>query len=80
MLARSAFPRLDLRGAVVTRTLSADAVVGFVYSHSDTSPEALGDQRMAFEAALRHGLAQLSPAGVFRESVQVTAVIASRAS
>ncbi len=80
VLARSAFSRLDRRGAVVRRTLTADEIVGIIYSHSDTSPEALRDRQSAFETALREGLAKLSAGGVLNEVVEVTAVIATRPS
>ncbi len=79
VLARSAFSRpLDTRGVVLHRALTADAVVGAVYSHSDTSPDALGERRAAFEAALREGLTRLSPEGLFSERIEVTAAIARR--
>jgi SAM-dependent methyltransferase len=80
VLARSAFSRREVRGAVVRRALTPDAIVGVVYSHSDTSPDALGERREAFEAALRKALAALSPEGAFTEAVEVTAVIATRPS
>jgi ubiquinone/menaquinone biosynthesis C-methylase UbiE len=80
VLARSAFPQLDSREVTLRRTLTADEIVGVVYSYSDTSPDALGDWRAAFEAALRDGLARLSPEGMFEERLVVGAVIARRAS
>jgi hypothetical protein len=80
VVARSAFSRTEIYGVVVHRTLTADEIVGMVYSHSDTSPEALGDRRRAFETALRAGLAELSAEGSFAEVVEVTAVIATRPS
>jgi SAM-dependent methyltransferase len=78
VLARSAFSRIDYRAVIVSRTLTPDAIVGVVHTLSDTSPDALGDRRPAFERALREGLAQLSPEGNFAEVVEVSAVIATR--
>ena len=77
---RSAFSRLETRGIRVRRDLTADDIVGLVYTYSVTTPAALGDQRVAFETALREGLAALSADGVFAEIVEVTAVIARRPS
>ena len=79
-LMRSAFSRLETRGIRVRRDLTADDIVGLVYTYSVTTPAALGDQRVAFETALREGLAALSADGVFAEIVEVTAVIARRPS
>jgi len=80
VLARSAFSRIDRRAVTVSRTLTPDEIVGAIYTHSDTSPEVLGDRRPAFESALREGLAQLSAEGNFAEVAEVTAMIASRPS
>jgi len=80
VLAGSAFSRIDGRAATVSRTLTTDEIVGAVFTHSDTSPEVLGDRRAAFERALREGLARLSAEGNFAEVAEVTAVIATRPS
>jgi len=78
VLLRSAFSDLERYGVVFTRTLGPDEIVGWVYSTSTTSPEALGDRRADFEADLRAGLATLSPGGEFSEIVEVSALIAKR--
>ena len=78
VLLRSAFCALERRGAILSRRLSADDVVGRAYSSSTTSPAALGGGQPAFERALREGLGRLSPAGEFRELVEIYALIAKR--
>jgi len=78
VLLRSAFSDLERYGVIFTRTLGPDDIVGWVYSTSSTSPEALGDQRAAFEAELRAGLSAMSLGGEFSEIVEVNALIARR--
>jgi len=78
VLSRSAFSRIAGNGVIVRRALTPDEIAGNVYSHSDTSPDALGDRRQAFETELRAGLAELSAEGGFAEVQWVTAVIATR--
>jgi hypothetical protein len=79
VLLRSPFSALERHGVVVVRHLGVDDVVGHAYSTSVASPQALGPRRGEFEAALRDGLARLSPSGTFDEIVEVTALIARRA-
>jgi SAM-dependent methyltransferase len=78
VMLRSPFAHLTLHGMTVSRTLSADAIVGLAYSKSTTSPEALGDQREAFERRLRAGLGRLAPDGAFNEIVEIRALVARR--
>lgn len=80
VLARSAFSRTERHRVTVRRTLTPDEVVGTVYSQSNTSPDALGDRREAFETELRAGLAELNPEGRLEDVVEMTAVIATRPS
>jgi SAM-dependent methyltransferase len=78
VLLRSPFPHITLHGMTVARSLSADDIVGLAYSKSTTSPEALGEQRAAFERRLRAGLAGLAPDGSFNEIVEIRALLARR--
>jgi SAM-dependent methyltransferase len=78
VLLRSPFRHLTLHGMTVSRTLSADDIVGLAYSKSVTSPEALGEQREAFEHRLRAGLNRLAPGGLFNEIVEIRALVARR--
>ncbi len=78
VLLRSAFSRLELYGVAVHQVLTIDEIVGLAYSLSDTSPDALGDQRPAFEKKLRDGLAGLFAEGKLGEDVEIRAVIARR--
>jgi SAM-dependent methyltransferase len=80
VLLDSPFSAVETRGLVFGQRLSADDIVGRAYSMSVTSPEALGDQRKAFEAELRARLAALAPDGVFREVVEAVAILAFRPS
>ncbi|MFC7097219.1 class I SAM-dependent methyltransferase [Halobaculum marinum] len=54
------------------RDLDADAVVGYVLSLSFCSPERLGDDRRAFEAALRARLDDLDESFTYERTVEVT--------
>jgi len=79
VLLDSAFSAVETRGVVFRQALTADEIVGRAYSMSVTSPEALGDNRAAFEAELRGRLAELAPPdGVFREVVEAVAILAFR--
>lgn len=78
VLLDSAFSHLERYGVIVRQTLRADDILGRALSMSTTSPEALGNNRAAFEAALRRELARLSPADAFDEVVSVEALIARR--
>ncbi|HTS91256.1 MAG TPA: class I SAM-dependent methyltransferase [Stellaceae bacterium] len=78
VLLRSAFSDLERYGVVFTRKLDPDEIVGWVFSTSITSPEALGDKKADFESALREGLAAMSTSGEFSEIVEVNALIAKR--
>jgi SAM-dependent methyltransferase len=78
VLLRSAFASLERHGVIVTHRLSADDIIGRVYSTSTTSPDSLGERRLAFEQSLREGLARLSPTGEFSAIVEVNALIARR--
>ena len=78
VLLHSAFSSLERHGVIVTRKLGADDIVGRAYSSSTTSPDSLLERRPAFEQALREGLARLSPAGEFSETVEVNVLIARR--
>ena len=78
VLLRSAFSRLEAYTVILRLTLSPDEIVGLTLSLSNTSPEALGDQRPAFEKKLREGLARLSTKGDFSQNVAISTVIAKR--
>ena len=78
VLLRSGFSAIERHGVIVNRRLDPDDIVGRAYSTSITSPEALGEKRAAFEAALREGLAGLSPTGEFSEISEINALIARR--
>ncbi|MGW4498795.1 class I SAM-dependent methyltransferase [Micromonospora sp. NPDC004336] len=59
-------------GAVVER--SADDVVAYVFSRSDSAPHLFGDRLSLFERDLRDLLREASPAGVFAEQVPDTEI------
>jgi SAM-dependent methyltransferase len=74
----SAFSALESRGEIFTQELTADDLVGRAYSMSETSLDALGDHRAAFEQEFRSGLAALPRTDRFREIVSAEAIIAFR--
>jgi hypothetical protein len=78
VLLDSPFSAVEKRGVVFRQTLTADEIVGRAYSMSVTSPEALGDNGPAFEAALRGELSALAPDGRFEEIVEAVAILAFR--
>jgi len=78
VLMESAFADLSLVGRVTSRRPEVEEILGWAYSLSVTSPEALGNKRDTFEAELRAGLAGLSPEGRFSEIVRLEALVAFR--
>ena len=78
VLLRSVFSRLERHGVISHRMLSPDEIVGRIYSLSDTSPEVLGDLRLAFEKKLRAALARLARRRELSEVVEINALIARR--
>lgn len=78
VLLHSPFKNLERIGIVQERHLTIEDLVGRAFSMSVTSPQALGDQAAAFEAALRSALAEAAPDGRFSEIVESTALIAVR--
>lgn len=79
ILLDSPFAALETAGEIVTRTLSADDIVGLAGSLSVTSQRALGERAAAFEEELRQELTVLSPDGRFREIAEMRVLIARRA-
>lgn len=76
VLARSPFPRHDIRTFSYTRRIGIDDVVGFLYSTSFASPAVLGDRRAGFERDLRQTLATVAEDGCFEEDLVVDAYLA----
>lgn len=78
ILLRSPFSDLERISAIRERKLSLDDIVGRAFSTSVTSPQALGERAIAFEADLRDTLLKLSPEGTFTEVVEIGGLIARR--
>ena len=78
VLARSAFAHVERLKEQVTRTSTIDELIGRASSMSLTAPEALGERRAGFEAALRDRLQGLTPSGYLAETVTAEAMIATR--
>lgn len=78
VLMQSAFSAVESRGLVFAQDMDIDGIVGRAYSMSVTSPEALGENRAAFETELRAGLSAIAPAGHFNEVVAAEVIIAFR--
>ncbi len=77
-LARSAFARMERYALPFRRTVTADEIVGYLYSTSYCSPALLGNHRAAFEADLRETLRTLAPDGSVTEPVELGAYLAWR--
>jgi SAM-dependent methyltransferase len=58
-----------------THQVTIPDLIGRALSMSTTSPEALGDRRPAFEAAMREALEPLSAGGIFDEQITASAMI-----
>ena len=78
LLMDSAFPNLSGVSEYIRRVVTADEIVGLVFSLSITTPERLGERAPAFEADLRAALAALSPEGSFTEIAELSALVARR--
>lgn len=79
LLLDSSFCDVERYGVWERRTLTLAEIIGRGLSMSGTAPDALGERRAAFEAALTTRLSALSPEGRFTEVVEYYAVIARRA-
>ena len=79
VLIDSVFSSIDSIGRICRRKLTADDIVGRVFSMSVSSPDVFGERAEAFETALREKLAALAPDGQFSELVEVSALVAGRA-
>jgi SAM-dependent methyltransferase len=55
--------------------VTIDDLIGRALSMSTTSPDALGERRTAFEAAMREALDPLSTGGIFEEKITAVAMI-----
>jgi hypothetical protein len=78
ILLNSPFNQLERIGIVFERHLTVEDIVGRAYSMSVTSPQSLGENATAFEAALRAELSAAAPDGHFTEVVEATALLAFR--
>ncbi len=78
VFARSPFPNVEVYHKMLHRTVTADGIVGYLYSTSFCSPAVLGEDRAAFEADLRQRLHALSPTGLFDEDVALDAWLLTR--
>jgi len=78
VFARSAFCRVEPYSLIFRRTVTADEIVGYLYSTSYCSPALLAGNRAPFEADLRRTLHALAPDGHFTEDVTLGAWLARR--
>ena len=79
ILRRSAFPCLEQMLFRQRSAITLEGVVGRALSRSITSPARLGQDRPAFETALRDALAPYLRDGVLEQILDFTALIARRA-
>ncbi|HEY7405584.1 MAG TPA: class I SAM-dependent methyltransferase [Candidatus Angelobacter sp.] len=75
VLARSRFTMLPAWHYSYERTQTIDEAVGFVFSTSRATKQLLGDSAAEFETELRKQFLLAAPAGLFRLSVDVTALL-----
>lgn len=71
----SRFRKVDDVEVSETHQVTIPDLIGRALSLSTTSPEVLGDRRLAFEAAMKEALEPLSAGGVFEEEVTAIATI-----
>jgi len=71
----SRFRKADDVEVTESHQVTIPDLIGRALSMSTTSPEALGDRRPAFEAALREALEPLSTGGIFDEQITAVAMI-----
>ena len=71
----SRFRKADDVEVTESHQVTISDLIGRALSMSTTSPEALGDRRSGFEAALREALEPLSVGGIFDEQITAVAMI-----
>jgi SAM-dependent methyltransferase len=71
----SRFRKVEDVEVTETHQVTIPDLIGRALSMSTTSPEALGERRPAFEAAMREALEPLSTGGMFEEQVTASAMI-----
>ncbi len=78
ILGRSQFCRVDRRAYEFERVWTVEQAIGYLYSTSLPLRRALGEQRPAFEHAVREELLTLDPSGRFVEPVTLEVLTATR--
>jgi ubiquinone/menaquinone biosynthesis C-methylase UbiE len=78
VLARAGFTTVGHFEFLAPHEWSVESLVGFMYSTSFLSREALGTHREAFEEDMRERLLSLEPTGVFREEISFGYDLAER--
>jgi len=71
----SRFRKVEDIEVTESQQVSISDLIGRALSMSTTSPEALGDRRLGFEAALHEALEPLATEGVFDEQITAVAMI-----
>jgi ubiquinone/menaquinone biosynthesis C-methylase UbiE len=79
-LDQSPFSRVEIFEMDDTRYLTADEIIGFLYSTSYASKAVLGDKQAEFEREVRQTLHKLNPAGQFADHINTGAFLARRPS
>lgn len=78
MLDQSSFKRVEVFEVADTRYLTADEIIGFLYSTSYASKAVLGDKRAEFEREVRQTLHGLNPADQFADHLSTGVFLARR--
>ncbi|MBN9392562.1 MAG: class I SAM-dependent methyltransferase [Chloroflexi bacterium] len=80
MLDQSPFNRVEVFEVDDTRYLTADEIIGFLYSTSYASKAVLGDRQAEFEREVRRTLYDLNPADQFVDHINTGGFLARRPS
>jgi hypothetical protein len=78
ILSRSQFRKADRRTYEYERAWTVEQAIGYLYSTSLPLRRALGDQRAAFEHAVREALLAIDPSGRYTEPVTLEVFMATR--
>ncbi|WP_169806731.1 class I SAM-dependent methyltransferase [Microtetraspora malaysiensis] len=78
VLRRSPFARVRVLRVDQPLALTLDEVIGMQATYAFSSPAVLGEQRDAYEQALRKALTVLEPSGRFTATVQAAVIVGQR--
>jgi ubiquinone/menaquinone biosynthesis C-methylase UbiE len=80
VLAGSRFSQVEVFEMEDTRYLTADEIIGLIYSESSTSKLVLRDRQAKFEQEIRQTLHEYNPADRFEDHIHISTILARRPS